>query len=77
MMAQCPICKSEAEVIEPHHIDGITFSCPTHGEFGVARNVFRVQEYMNANSTRWERALQIAKIQAPTGVRPRITTYEF
>jgi hypothetical protein len=77
MMAQCPICKLEAEVIEPGQIEVITFSCPTHGEFGVAGNVFRVQEYMNANSTRWERALQIAKIQAPPGTRPKITHHEF
>jgi hypothetical protein len=76
MMATCPICKSEVEVIEDQ-IGGAAFRCPKHQEFGVAGIVFSVPEFMNGNSTRWERALQIAKKRATPGERPKISSYDF
>jgi len=38
-MAKCPICKSDAQEIEPGFFDGKTFRCPTHHEFEVADTV--------------------------------------
>ena len=42
-MAQCPICKSEAEEIDLGLFDGAGFSCKRHGEFEfrVADSVFK------------------------------------
>jgi hypothetical protein len=76
MMATCPICKSEVEVLE-NQIGGAAFRCPKHEEFGVAGTVFSVPEFMNAASIRWERALQVAKKRAAPGERPKITSYDF
>jgi hypothetical protein len=75
-MATCPICKSSAEEIEPG-FDGKTLRCPRHGEFEVADTVFRVVDLMNADTRKWETALEAAAKKARPGARPRILTYDF
>jgi len=35
-MTMCPICKAEAEEIEPGTFDGVWFRCLKHREFGVS-----------------------------------------
>ena len=35
-MTMCPICKAEAEEIEPDTFDGVWFRCLKHREFGVS-----------------------------------------
>jgi hypothetical protein len=76
-MATCPICKSDAEEIEPEFFDGTTFRCPKHGEFQVADSVLKTPALMDADSNQWESALKKATGRAAAGGRPRILTYDF
>ena len=47
-IATCPICKSDAQEIEPGVFDGKTFRCPKHGEFDVTGSVLSVRAHMAA-----------------------------
>jgi hypothetical protein len=76
-MATCPICRSDAEEIEPGVFDGKTFRCPKHGEFDVTGSVLGVRTHMAADSNQWEAALKKAVSRAAAGKRPRILTYDF
>ena len=76
-MIKCPICKSDAEIIEPGMFDGNTFRCPNpnHKEFDVAHSVLRSSSLMDKSPVQWENALSRAALRE--GARPRITTYDF
>jgi hypothetical protein len=76
-MATCPICKLDAEEIEPGAFDGKTFRCPNHGEFDVTGSVLSVRAHMAADSNQWEAALKKATNRIAAGKRPRIVTYDF
>ena len=76
-MATCPICRSDAEEIEPGVFDGKTFRCPKHGEFDVTGSVLGVRTHMAADSNQWEAALKKAVSRAAAGKRPRTLTYDF
>ena len=76
-MATCPICKSNAELIEPGFFEGITFRCAKHDEFDVSDTVLSISDLMNADSARWEKALKAASGRAAPGKRPRILSYDF
>ena len=41
-MAICPICRSDAEMVESSFVDGKTFRCAKHGEFQVSNSVLKV-----------------------------------
>jgi hypothetical protein len=73
----CPICKSEAEVINVGLFDGVGFRCKTHGEFEVADSALAMHK--DTEATRWEGALRSAKERAKATQEtwPRITTYDF
>ncbi len=73
----CPICKSEAELINVGLFDGIGVRCKTHGEFEVADSVLAVHK--DTEAARWEAALNSAKDKAKAAQQtwPRITTYDF
>lgn len=44
-MTMCPICKAEAEEIEPGtFVDGVWFRCLKHREFGVSDIELKVVE---------------------------------
>jgi hypothetical protein len=73
----CPICKSPADEIEPGMIDGVTYRCPRHNEFGVADSVLNTPAIMSADADVWESALKTALAKAAPGERPRILTYYF
>ena len=49
-MATCPICKSEAEEIEPGTFDGVWFRCLKHREFGVSDTVLSKPVWMLART---------------------------
>ena len=76
-MATCPICKSDAEEIEPGSFDGKTFRCPKHGEFDVTGSVLSARAHMAADTAQWEAALKKARSRVFGGKRPRIVTYDF
>ena len=76
-MAKCPICKSDAQEIEPGFFDGKTFRCPTHHEFEVADTVLKIPVLMDADSSQWEGALKKATNRSAPGRRPRIFSTDF
>ena len=39
-----PICKSEAEEIDPGIFDGVWFRCPKHREFGVSDTALKTRK---------------------------------
>jgi hypothetical protein len=72
-MLQCPICKSEAEEIEPGIGEHRGFDCKTHGQFRVAGTVIALMEAGNDwTLRRWENALEVAKRAAAPGKLPMI-----
>jgi hypothetical protein len=76
-MATCPICKSEAEEIEPGTFDGVWFRCLKHREFGVSDTVLSLKPRMDAGSDEWEAALKKAIERAGAGERPKILDLDF
>jgi hypothetical protein len=76
-MITCPICKSDAEEIEPGFFEGKTFWCRKHGEFEVSNSVLSVAGLMDSAPGKWEAALKNATIRAAAGARPRILSYDF
>ena len=76
-MAACPICKSEAEEIEPGTFDGVWFRCLKHREFGVSDTVLSLKPRMDAGSDEWEAALKKAIERAGAGERPKILDLDF
>ena len=44
VMAMCPVCKSEAEVIDPGTFDGVWFRCLKHREFGVSDTALKTRK---------------------------------
>jgi hypothetical protein len=77
IVAICPICKSEAAVLDKTGApDG--FDCPHHGRFKVSSTVFAVSSFKDASREQWEAALKKAKAKAtPDEWAPCITTYDF
>src|SRR5262249_53303115 len=69
-MATCPICKSEAQEIEPGFFDGETFLWRKDGDFDVADAVLADPALMAAGSDGWEAALKRAANRAAAGRRP-------
>ena len=67
-MLICPICKSEAEEIEPGTFDGVWFRCLKHREFGVSDTALKTRK--DAEPEQWERALKKATERASDGNRP-------
>jgi hypothetical protein len=57
-MATCPVCKSEAEEIEPGTFDGVWFRCLKHREFGVSDTALKTRK--DAEPEQWKRALKKA-----------------
>jgi hypothetical protein len=76
-MAICPICKSEAEEIEPGTFDGKWFRCLKHREFGVSDTVLSLKARMDARSDEWEAALKKAIERAGAEERPKILDLDF
>jgi hypothetical protein len=76
-MATCPICKSEAEEIEPGTFDGVWFRCLKHREFGVSDTVLSLKPRMDAGPDEWEAALKKAIERAGAGERPKILDLDF
>jgi hypothetical protein len=75
-METCPICKSEAEIIEPGtFVDGTWFRCLRHREFGVSDTA--LQSRKNAEPEEWERALKKAIERAGPEERPKILDLDF
>ena len=74
-MAICPICRLEAEEIDPGTFDGVWFRCLKHREFGVSATALKTRK--NADPEQWERALKKATERAPEGKRAKITDYDF
>ena len=74
-MAICPVCKSEAEVIDPGTFDGVWFRCLKHREFGVSDTALKTRK--DASSEQWERALKRATERAGEGTRPKILDTDF
>ena len=72
-MAKCPICRSDAEVVELSFVDGRTFRCAKHAEFQVSNSVLNVPTLMDADTRQWETALKRAAWRADPGLRPRIS----
>jgi hypothetical protein len=75
-MATCPICKSEAQEIEPGtFVDGTWFRCLKHREFGVSDTALKTRK--DAEPEQWERALKKAIERAGEGNRPKILDLDF
>jgi hypothetical protein len=75
-MVSCPICKAEAEEIEPGtFVDGTWFRCLKHREFGVSDTALKTRK--DAESEQWERALKKATERAGEGNRPKILNLDF
>jgi hypothetical protein len=73
-MLICPICKAEAEEIEPG-IDGVWFRCLKHREFGVSDTALKTRK--DAEPEQWESALKKAIERAGEGNRPKILDEDF
>jgi hypothetical protein len=74
-MLICPICKSEAEEIEPGTFDGVWFRCLKHREFGVSNTALKTRK--DAEPEQWESALKKATERAGEGNRPKILDLDF
>jgi hypothetical protein len=74
-MAICPVCKSEAEVIDPGTFDGVWFRCLKHREFGVSDTALKTRK--DASPEQWESALKRATERAGEGTRPKIHGTDF
>jgi len=74
-MVICPICKSEAEEIEPGTFDGVWFRCLKHREFGVSDTALKTRK--NVEPEQWERALKKAIERAGPEERPKILDLDF
>src|SRR5215475_1618202 len=74
-MTMCPICKAEAEEIEPGTFDGVWFRCLKHREFGVSDTALKNRK--NAEPEQWERALKKAIERAGLEERPKILDLDF
>ena len=74
-MVTCPVCKSEAEEIEPGTFDGVWFRCLKHREFGVSHTALKTRK--DAEPEQWERALKKAVERAGEGNRPKILDEDF
>jgi len=75
-MATCPICKAEAEEIEPGtFVDGVWFRCLKHREFGVSDTALKTRK--DAEPEQWERALKKAIERAGAQERPKILDLDF
>jgi hypothetical protein len=74
-MATCPVCRSEAEEIEPGTFDGVWFRCLKHREFGVSDTALKTRK--DAEPEQWERALKKAIERSGTEKRPKITDDDF
>ena len=74
-MVTCPVCKSEAEEIEPGTFDGVWFRCLKHREFGVSDTALKTRK--DAEPEQWERALKKAVERAGEGNRPKILDEDF
>jgi|GEM_PF-1477073 hypothetical protein len=74
-MVTCPICKSEAEEIEPGTFDGMWFRCLKHREFGVSDRALKTRK--NAEPEQSERALKKAIERAGPEERPKILDLDF
>jgi hypothetical protein len=72
-MTHCPICGSEAAELDRTG-DAEGYDCARHGKFKVSRTVLRTER--NSDQTRWEGALQKAKVRAGSA-RPMIITTDF
>ena len=75
VMAICPVCKSEAEVIDPGTFDGVWFRCLKHREFGISDTAVKTRK--DASPEQWERALKRATERAGEGTRPKILDTDF
>jgi len=73
-MVTCPICKSEAEIIEPGTFDGTWFRCLKHREFGVSDTALKTRK--SAEPEEWEGALKKA-IERAGEERPKILDLDF
>jgi hypothetical protein len=73
-MAICPVCKSEAEEIDPGTFDGVWFRCLKHREFGISDTALLRKD---ASPEQWERALKRATERAGEGTRPKILDTDF
>jgi hypothetical protein len=75
-MLQCPICKSDAEEVEPGMMEGIGFDCKQDGRFRISRTVIAMMEAGREwPCGRWENALEVAKRAADPGKLPMILSY--
>ena len=74
-MATCPVCKTEAEEIDPGTFDGVWFRCLKHREFGVSDTALITRR--GAEPEQWERALKKAIERAGEGTRPKILDTDF
>ena len=68
-MTMCPICRSEAEQIDPGTFDGVWFRCLKHREFGVSDTALKTRK--DADQEEWESALKKATERAGEGNRPK------
>ena len=74
-MTMCPICKSEAEQIDPGTFDGVWFRCLKHREFGVSDTALKTGK--DADQEQWDNALKRATERAGEGQRPKILDTDF
>jgi hypothetical protein len=74
-MPQCPICKSEAEQLDPSG-DWRVFDCPEHETFRVVDTIFSLPAKMTASREKWEAALAKAKQRTKSGEWPLIESYD-
>jgi hypothetical protein len=82
-MDKCPVCKSDAQELEPGFFDGYTVKCPIHGEIEFSDSVRAAR--WNEPRAAWEaaltrareRALKTAQHTTVAGKRPRILDSDF
>jgi predicted RNA-binding Zn-ribbon protein involved in translation (DUF1610 family) len=70
----CLVCGAKAELIDVT-IDGVSFACPTCGEYAVSNTAIATRQVENLKPGQRRDALVQAKRSAPPGARPMITTY--
>jgi predicted RNA-binding Zn-ribbon protein involved in translation (DUF1610 family) len=67
----CPICGASAQQI-PIANDGLSISCPTCGEYDVARAVVATRQLQELEPEQRSDVLDKAKRSAPPAARPLI-----
>jgi hypothetical protein len=72
----CPICKSEAKLLDRTG-DATGYECAEHGRFRLAGTIFAIPVQIDALREKWEAALKRARERQPNEWAPLTESTDF